>query len=230
MEVIKKFILLTKNRDKVSEYAMERLKPHLQEYDIFPSPYYPYYTIGFIPVRVARFFVNEVSLYVSPGIYPIYSYIPFLRTVSILVPSAYAKFTDKYQISIPENAFYEVEIVLDKLSYQNASARFDKYSINVALITPISQSSFALPTYRVGLLPYVKFWDIYIREPLYFHYECYECSNNSRNCNCEACSVYVLKPFLISPVVQTILEIWSHIENIGSKNEEDEEDEDEEEV
>jgi hypothetical protein len=212
MEVIRKFRLLLDKEDAVEKYVKEKLKPVCQEYEAIPknsSSYYPYHTVGFVPVRVARFFPNELSLYIEPGIYPVYSYLPFFHTVSILVPQKYAKFRDKYAISIPEYALYEVEIVLDDLSQNNIQSSFDKDDVNIAFVFPTSQSSFALPFSSFGSYPFVRFENIYLYEAIYFAYEV--CSNKYS---------YILKPYMIYPVVQVVDEIWNAIENLEQTEEE----------
>ncbi|MFZ8832824.1 MAG: hypothetical protein ACO2O5_01245 [Candidatus Caldipriscus sp.] len=215
MEVIRKFELLIRGkRDKVVEYVEKRLSSFYKEYACIPRVQYPYHAIGFIPVRVARFLPNEVSLYIEPGVYPVYSYLPFFQTVSILVPQKYAKFREKYAISIPENALYEVEIVLDEFSQINIENAFWSYGINIAFVFPISQSSFALPITYFGLYPFLRFENIHFGEPIYFTYEV-----------CSGKKVYMLKPFMIYAVVQTLDEVWNNIENLEQSEEQSEDEE-----
>jgi len=220
MEVIRKFRLLLKRKGAVEKYVKEKLKPIYHEHEGIPrvhNSYIPYYTIGFVPVRVARLFPNELPLYIEPGIYPVYSYLPFFQTVSILVPQKYAKFMDKYKISIPENALYEVEIVLDKLSQINIQSAFNKYDVNVAFVFPISQSSFALPLSQFGLYPFLRFEKIDLYEAIYFVYEV--CPDK------QAFQAFILKPYMIYPVVQVVNEIWENIENLPSEEEQSESEE-----
>jgi hypothetical protein len=202
MEVIRKFKLFKEKKEVVAKYIKGKLTPHFQEYEFIPKIQYPYYTIGFVPIRIARFLPNEVSLYVSPGIYPVYSYIPFLRIVSILIPQQCAKFQEKY----------EVEIVLDNLSNVNIQNTIYTYDLTVAMVFPISYSSFLLPHIELGLCPFVRFDNIYFGEPIYFQFDV--CSEKER--------VYMLKPFMIYPVIQVLTEVWENIENLEEPEEQSE--------
>jgi len=121
---------------------------------------------------------------------------------------------DKYAISIPENALYEVEIVLDNFSQINIEKTFWSYGINIAFVFPISQSGFALPITYFGLYPFLRFENIYIGKPIYFIYEV-----------CSGKEVYMLEPFMIYAVVQTLEEVWNNIENLEQSEEQSEDEE-----
>jgi hypothetical protein len=108
---------------------------------------------------------------------------------------------------------YEIEIILDPASQLNIENVFNKHDVNIAFVYPISQSSFAPPSLSFGSYPFVRFESIQFDEPIYFAYEV--CQKPEKYVH-----VYVLKPYMIYPVVETIDKIWNTIETLVQSEDE----------
>jgi hypothetical protein len=179
------------NSEKVEDKIKKDIFNWVHQY--IPSSYPPYQFSGFLPVRVGRFHAIEIPRYVAPGVYPIYSYIPSLYIASILVFPQNVNLPTEHQISIPENWFYEIEIILDINTFTILERQFRDYRLNIIFVYPIEGSGFDYPPIRPS---YVSiFNDLY----LYF---CLNCEENLKY------AWYILKPFVIFPALQALRSVF----------------------